>query len=220
MRAKKQFSFPYLYSEIETRPRCSHKGGWLHICAILLKTLIHNNFKIEKKIHWVTEIYVSACFDDTSRNLTMNGQTTIRFISAAATPLATIVRYGKHWFCVFKHKIQAYLGVSDFPLVHCISTIVVKFICHWHIKRSWCFCRDIFEPLWLSVLSTQHILPLLFLFYYFSFFLSGQQEDEENAGGGAASEEGAGEDRQESFEEHERPDLGRDQPLRSVCVWS
>lgn len=36
----------------------------------------------------------------------------------------------------------------------------------------------------------------------------GQQEDEEDAGGGTASTEGAGEDRQESFEEHERPDLG------------
>lgn len=39
---------------------------------------------------------------------------------------------------------------------------------------------------------------------------AGQQEDKEDAGGGAASEERAGEDRQESPEEHERPNLGRD----------
>lgn len=88
----------------------------------------------------------------------MNVQNTIRFISAAATPLATIVRYGRHWFCVFKHKVQAYLGVTDFPLVLCISNIVVKFICHWHIKRSWCFfviflshCGSL-----CSVLNTSH----------------------------------------------------------------
>lgn len=84
-------------------------------------------------------------------------------MSAAATPLATIVRQGKHWFCVFKYKVQAYLGDTDFPLVHCISTILVNFICRWHIKRRWCFCCDIFEPLRLSVLSTQHMPPLLFL---------------------------------------------------------
>lgn len=88
------------------------------------------------------------------------------------------------------------------------------------------------SPIWrscllLSVLSTQHISPLFCLFFSllpFHFFLclasSGQQEDEEDAGGGAASEERAGEDCQESFEEHERPDLGRDEPLRSGCVWS
>lgn len=43
----------------------------------------------------------------------------------------------------------------------------------------------------------------------------GQQEDEADAGGGAACEERAGEDRQEGSEGHERPHLGRDQPLRS-----
>lgn len=48
----------------------------------------------------------------------------------------------------------------------------------------------------------------------------GQQEDEEDAGGGAASEERAGEDCQASFKEHERPDLGRDEPLRSVRIRS
>ena len=41
----------------------------------------------------------------------------------------------------------------------------------------------------------------------------GQQADKADAGGGAASEERAGEDRQASPEEHERPDLGRDEPL-------
>lgn len=43
---------------------------------------------------------------------------------------------------------------------------------------------------------------------------SGQQEDEADAGGGAAGPEGAGEDRPEGSEEHERPDVGRDQPVR------
>lgn len=52
-----------------------------------------------------------------------------------------------------------------------------------------------------------------------SFFCAtGQQEDAQDAGGGAAGEEGAGAGDQEGPEEHERPHLGRDQPLRSASV--
>lgn len=51
-----------------------------------------------------------------------------------------------------------------------------------------------------------------------SFCATGQQEDAQDAGGGAAGEEGAGAGGQEGPEEHERPHLGRDQPLRSTCV--
>lgn len=49
-----------------------------------------------------------------------------------------------------------------------------------------------------------------------SFCATGQQEDAQDAGGGAAGEEGAGAGGQEGPEEHERPHLGRDQPLRSA----
>lgn len=48
--------------------------------------------------------------------------------------------------------------------------------------------------------------------------LQGQQAHEEDAGRGAAREERVGADHQESFEEHERPQLGWDQPLRSVFI--
>ena len=48
--------------------------------------------------------------------------------------------------------------------------------------------------------------------------LQGQQAHEEDTGRGAASEERVGADHQESFEEHERPQLGWDQPLRSVFI--
>lgn len=51
-----------------------------------------------------------------------------------------------------------------------------------------------------------------------SFCTTGQQEDAQDAGGGAAGEEGAGAGGQEGPEEHERPHLGRDQPLRSASV--
>lgn len=51
-----------------------------------------------------------------------------------------------------------------------------------------------------------------------SFCATGQQEDAQDAGGGATGEEGAGAGGQESPEEHERPHLGRDQPLRSASV--
>lgn len=62
-------------------------------------------------------------------------------------------------------------------------------------------------------------------FDYFHLFFSpypfalppGQQEDEEDARGGTAGKERAGEDCEESSEEHERPDLGRNKPL-SLCL--
>lgn len=44
-------------------------------------------------------------------------------------------------------------------------------------------------------------------------YLAGQQEDEEVAGGGAESAQGPGESGEASVEEHERPDVGRNQPL-------
>lgn len=50
--------------------------------------------------------------------------------------------------------------------------------------------------------------------------LPGQQAHEEDAGRGAASEKRVRADHQEGFEEHERPQLGRDQPLRSEVVWA
>lgn len=50
-------------------------------------------------------------------------------------------------------------------------------------------------------------------------FPPGQQEDEEDAGGRAASEERAGKNHPEGPEKHERPNVGRDQPVTSSCTF-
>lgn len=48
-----------------------------------------------------------------------------------------------------------------------------------------------------------------------SFYLAGQQEDEKVAGGGAEGAQGPGESGEASVEEHERPDVGRNEPLKT-----
>lgn len=89
----------------------------------------------------------------------------------------------------------------------------------WTDLFSACFCLCRFTL--FLVMNLISIVSLLIYFHLFFFSLSfppspGQQEDEEDARGGTAGKERAGEDCEESSEEHEWPDLGRNKPLRFV----
>lgn len=89
----------------------------------------------------------------------------------------------------------------------------------WPNLFSACFCLCRF-----TLFLAMNLISIVSLLIYFHLFFSpypftlppGQQEDEEDARRGTAGKERAGEDCEESSEEHERPDLGRNKPLRFV----
>lgn len=79
------------------------------------------------------------------------------------------------------------------------------------------FAGSLYFWWWIWYLLSHFWFIFIYFFSPYPFTLPpGQQEDEEDARGGTAGKERAGEDCEESSEEHEWPDLGRNKPLRFV----